>query len=246
MTTPLDAAVIAQHALVAAMIVVLPVLDRIATRDLKTSADPGVKRRYYLITLALLWFLAVVSIAAVGGYAPLARVGWSAADARWAPIMVHVGPFVRGAVIGMMIVLILPAAMVLWNAKARARAGRALESLSFFLPATPTERAWWVILSVTAGVCEEIVFRGFLLRYLHTTPWQVTLPWAIVISSAIFGLQHLYQGVNGVVQTALVGVLFCTVFLVTGSLVVPMLLHTVMDLRVLLLIPPAPETPTTN
>jgi membrane protease YdiL (CAAX protease family) len=91
-------------------------------------------------------------------------------------------------------------------------------------------------------VCEEIIFRGFLLRYLHTAPWHLTLIWAIALSSAIFGLQHLYQGIAGVLQTTVMGVLFCLIFLITGNLAVPILLHTVMDLRVLLLLPPTPTS----
>jgi uncharacterized protein len=239
MPTLSDAGVLTQHLLIVAMLVVAPVWDRVATRDLKTSTDPGVKRRYYRITAVMLWTASAVACLAVGGYLPLARVARVSGDAPWLSLD-RAAPFLRGAIIGMMLVLLLPALMAIGIPKIRERSAKAFKSLAFFLPVTPTERAWWVVVSVSAGVCEEIIFRGFLLRYLHTSPWHLSLAWAIVLSAGIFGLQHLYQGVVGVAQTTAVGAMFCVVFLVTGNLLVPMLLHTVMDLRVLLLIAPAP------
>lgn len=231
-----------QHALVVAMVVAAPVWDRRATRELKTSTDPGVKRRYYRITCAVLWISAAAACVAVGGYGPLARIVRSAGDAPWLPGQSRLAPLVTGAVVGMLFVLLLPAAIALGSAKARERSGQVFKRLAFFLPVTAGERAWWVAISITAGVCEEIIFRGFLLRYLHAGPWHLTLAAAIVIAAAIFGLQHLYQGVAGVMQTAVLGVLFSLIFLVTGTLLVPMLLHCVMDLRVLLLIEPLPKS----
>ena len=106
----------------------------------------------------------------------------------------RVAPFVLGAIVGMLFVLVLPAVLALLNPKVRDRSARAFQKLAFFLPVTPRERAWWVVVSVTAGLCEEVVFRGFLLHYLHAGPWHFPLVIAIIVAAAIFGLQHLYQG----------------------------------------------------
>lgn len=238
-----DAAVLIQHLLVIAMVVVAPVWDRMATRDLKTSADPNVKRRYYRITSIVLWTASAVACLAVGGYSALSRVGRITGDAPWLPSGGRGADLVQGAIIGMLVVLVVPAAMARWIPTIRARTTKAFKSLAFFLPTTRNERVWWAIVSVSAGVCEEIIFRGFLLRYLHTAPWHLSLAWAVAVAAAIFGLQHLYQGVAGVAQTTAMGVVFCVIFLMTGNLLVPMLLHTVIDLRVLLLLEPAPASP---
>jgi membrane protease YdiL (CAAX protease family) len=234
------AAVLTQHLLVVAIVVVAPLWDRKATRDLKTSADPHVKRRYYRITSVALWISSAVACLAVGGYTPLSRVARMSGDALWLPGGGRGADFVQGAIIGMLVVLLLPAALALWIPRFRTRAAKAFRPLAFFLPTTPNERAWWAIVSVSAGVCEEIIFRGFLLFYLHTSPWHLSLAWALVVASAIFGLQHLYQGVAGVAQTTVMGAVFGIIFLLTGNLLIPMLLHTVIDLRVLLLLEPAP------
>lgn len=50
---------------------------------------------------------------------------------------------------------------------------------------------------ITAGICEEVVYRGFLMQYFHTLPFHLSLAWAMVASSVIFGIAHLYQGVAG-------------------------------------------------
>jgi membrane protease YdiL (CAAX protease family) len=81
------------------------------------------------------------------------------------------------------------------------------------------------------------VYRGFLLRYFHTWPFHWSLAWALVVSSLIFGIGHLYQGVAGGVQTAVIGFLFGAMFVMTGGLLVPIVAHAVMDLRVLAMLP---------
>jgi membrane protease YdiL (CAAX protease family) len=54
-----------------------------------------------------------------------------------------------------------------------------------------------------------------------------------VVSSAVFGLAHAGQGVRGVLATAMVGLLLGGLFLASGSLLLPILLHTLIDLRAL-------------
>jgi uncharacterized protein len=59
-----------------------------------------------------------------------------------------------------------------------------------------------------------------------------------MLACALFGFaQHIYQGLKGIVGTAILGLLFSAVFVVTGNLLVPMILHFLIDLRILLLLP---------
>ena len=100
-----------------------------------------------------------------------------------------------------------------------------------------------MFVAITAGICEEIIFRGFLLRYLHVFPWTLNLTLALLISSVIFGFHHLYQGAGGVAGTAIVGVLFGLLFVLTGSLLLPIIFHGAIDLRLLAVLRPPAETP---
>jgi membrane protease YdiL (CAAX protease family) len=56
----------------------------------------------------------------------------------------------------------------------------------------------------------------------------------VVVAAVAFGLAHAYQGVPGVVATGLLGGVMAAVYLQTGSLLLPVLLHTLIDLRFLL------------
>ena len=60
---------------------------------------------------------------------------------------------------------------------------------------------------VTAGICEELLFRGFLTWYLAH---HVGLPVAAAAQVVIFGVAHLYQGFGGIVKTGFAGAFFAT------------------------------------
>ena len=84
------------------------------------------------------------------------------------------------------------------------------------LPATGRERVAWVLLSISAGICEESCFRGFLLTQgKRFVPWWTPL---VIVSSIAFGAGHLYQGVAGGLLIFVYGVLFCALRLWRGSL----------------------------
>jgi membrane protease YdiL (CAAX protease family) len=51
----------------------------------------------------------------------------------------------------------------------------------------------------------------------------------VLIQSILFGISHLYQGIQGIVMTAVAGALFMCLFLVTDSLILPMALHFFVD-----------------
>ena len=95
------------------------------------------------------------------------------------------------------------------------------------LPSKPVEFAPYCALAVTAGVCEEFLYRGFAmaaLTRLGAPSWSVVL-----LSSALFGLAHAYQGRGGIMGTGLLGLLFGTMRLAVGSLFPLALWHAGVD-----------------
>lgn len=94
-------------------------------------------------------------------------------------------------------------------------------------PQSDGEIRLFAVVSITAGICEEIVYRGALLAVL--VPVVGTWP-AVALSSVIFGLGHAYQGAVGIAKTAAVGLVMALLAVFTGSLFVPMVLHAVIDL----------------
>jgi len=121
------------------------------------------------------------------------------------------------------------------NPGAMAAMQRSLEASAILLPSTPTERKWYAATAITAGICEELLYRGFLMHYLPVT--FPTLDWLFVaiISGIIYGLSHAYQGFKGIFQTALTGFSFAIVYVLSGSLLPAMVFHALAELRTLML-----------
>jgi len=96
------------------------------------------------------------------------------------------------------------------------------------LPQTAVEKIPFFALAVTAGVCEEFLYRGFAIAVIA----RVGLPnWAVVlVSSILFGLAHLYQGRGGFVSTFILGLLFGAARLAYGSLIPVMAWHLAVDI----------------
>jgi membrane protease YdiL (CAAX protease family) len=96
------------------------------------------------------------------------------------------------------------------------------------LPGSTLEFAPYCVLAISAGICEEILYRGFAMSALSRAG---ILPWAVVvITSVLFGLAHSYQGKSGVVGTTLMGCLFGASRLLFESLVPVMVWHAAVDL----------------
>ena len=96
------------------------------------------------------------------------------------------------------------------------------------LPRTQTETFCFFALAVTAGLCEEFLYRGFAMAVFA----RAAMPaWLIVFtSSALFGLAHLYQGRGGFVSTMILGVLFGTARMTWQSLAPVIIWHWAVDL----------------
>ena len=94
-------------------------------------------------------------------------------------------------------------------------------------PNTTGELALFMLMSLSGGVWEELVYRGFLIWCFVPL---VGVAGAAVVSALIFGLAHFYQGARGVVTTSGVGLLFAALYLLTASLWWLMVLHAVMDI----------------
>ena len=105
---------------------------------------------------------------------------------------------------------------------------RQLQGLQPLLPHTSREMFHFGIVSVTAGICEEILYRGFLIWYLALL---IPLAPAVVVSSLLFGFAHAYQGTKGVLQTGLVGLGLGILYVLSGSLWAPMAVHALVDLN---------------
>jgi membrane protease YdiL (CAAX protease family) len=115
---------------------------------------------------------------------------------------------------------------ILRDPETLARIRRRLAHMPRMIPAGDDEMRLFYLLSITAGVCEELLFRGFLFWYAaHFMAW----PWAAVVTVLLFGIGHSYQGPTGIITTSIAGAVFMVLYLSSGSLYLSMLVHALMD-----------------
>ncbi len=94
-------------------------------------------------------------------------------------------------------------------------------------PQSSIELLPYFALAVTAGICEEFLYRGFVMAALtHSgVPHWTVIP----ISSILFGLAHIYQGRGGFVSTLIIGALFGMARIAYDSLAPVMVWHVAID-----------------
>jgi hypothetical protein len=181
----------------------------------------GGRLRYYPFEIGPLWALAACVIAL-----------WVATRRPWgalllgasAPWRLALGWALAGAFVWL---TLSQRRQLLARPERLARLVNALGGVRPMLPRTRGERSGFAVLSITAGICEELLFRGFVLWY--ATVWTGPVG-GFLISSTLFGIMHVYLGVEQVPRTAIGGVYFYVVAMTAGSLVPAMVCHAVTDL----------------
>ena len=205
--------------------VVSPLLDYVffwpAFRR-RSQADPA-RARQWLCTWAILgaWPVVVVGAAV-----------WLANDRSWAAFGFSVpGGWRSWASTALFLLLaayyVYAVATLARSSDARASLRQQIGELDAVLPHTRTEMYWFSGVSLTAGFCEEFLFRGYFIWVL--APW---LGWwgAAALSVLIFAIGHAYQGWNGAIRTGVVGASFTLVVAIFDSLWPAIALHALIDL----------------
>ena len=101
-------------------------------------------------------------------------------------------------------------------------------TVGFLAPHNGTELLAWMAVCLTAGFCEEVIFRGFFQRQfsaLLRTPWA-----GVVLQGVLFGASHGYQGTRHMAQLAVFGILFGILALWRRSLRPGMIAHAWQDI----------------
>jgi membrane protease YdiL (CAAX protease family) len=107
-----------------------------------------------------------------------------------------------------------------------------LDETTPFLPKSLKELPAYIVMCISAGVFEEIIYRGFMVTYfLPEYNFSDGLPILAVTAPAfLFSLAHYYQGWQAVLKIFLLSMLLGIIFLSSGSIWVVMLIHFLIDL----------------
>lgn len=219
MLTPAD------HVLVLFIVVGLPLRALFGIRALRAAparSVPDLRRRLWWRAIATQWLLTVVVL-----------WHWAMTFRSLASLGLVLRPTtgLAGVLVGLTTIVILVSRQrraLVSDESLRARVRDRLAPVERLMPHAPHEFPLFAGLACTAGLCEEFLFRGYLLWYaVHFMPFT----FACVAQALVFGACHAYQGPRGVLLTTLAGAFLTGVLLVAGSIWPAMLIHALMDLH---------------
>jgi uncharacterized protein len=201
------------RALTAFMVGVVPAVSVLQAQATAQLESLPARMKLYLSTMVALWGLAFAAATA-------------ASESGFNPRLMGV-------------VEIPLAPLLLWTGIALAGAGALVIGFKAFgmtetpvlhhlIPETRAEKAVYVGVSFTAGICEELVFRGFLIAALNVATGSIAL--AVLLSAAVFGIAHAHQDKIGALRAALLALALTAPLLATGSLYPGIAAHAIVDL----------------
>lgn|SRR5487761_27750 len=183
---------------------------------------PGARARSYRNLIVAEW---IVTLYVLGLWAAKGRP-WSA---LWLGPVSHLrlglGLLFAAVIISLHF---LQTRKILTQPKVIAKVREKIAYLEPLIPDTSGERrAFWLV-SITAGICEEILFRGFVMRFIAAWTGLIL---AVILSSVLFGFGHIYLGLGHVPRTAVIGLALAIIVLASNSLWPAIIIHAAIDLN---------------
>jgi len=171
----------------------------------------------YVTALAYQWLLALLT------YAVLLMDGEGPGDVGFLPIPPGVG------VASALAILVLGTVVIAGSEGLKGHLGEAPSTLrAKLIPRTGSEILLFALLCLSAGICEEFVFRGYLVSRLSRLSGSVQA--AALVSAVLFGFGHAAYGWSGIIRAALVGWILTLPLFLAGSLFPSVVAHAAIDL----------------
>ncbi len=215
------------HLIAAILMIVAPMytLLRRRTRSIEGMVfDASQKRTLYLANSLFQWgIVAIVVVAWVLQGHPITAMGLQLPNLELWPWVIAVTLLFWGA--------------YAWNTWRQIGTPEALEetraqwrSKTPFMPANKKEYCWFILMAFTAGICEEILFRGFLMTYLQALSYGSPKFQSMVVSAAVFAVLHVYQGRVAAMKIFVFSLVFGALYILTNSILLSILVHVLVDL----------------
>jgi membrane protease YdiL (CAAX protease family) len=205
-------------------------------RHISLSAVRNHKLTYYSQCLLELWVPAVILLVLI----LTGTVDFSATGLRWFKLANAAAPLWLSITILALSILAIaylildilryrtnPAYRNLVNSKIQQAEQPAF--VEHMQPKTRTEKRLFLAVSLSAGVLEEVLYRGFLITTLSSGSLALNIWIAVIIAAVLFGMGHLYQGLSGMLKTSIIGLIMGIIFAATGSIITCIILHIIID-----------------
>jgi len=216
---------LADHLLVLTILIGLPVRAFFSMRALRSAAPEqlvALRRRIWTNAIISQWVLAglVLALTLVLGRAPASLGLVPRATAGLLGVLLGLATMVS--------LVVRQRGSIATDESVRDRIQERLAPVVRLMPGSRAEFPLFAVLACTAGLCEELLFRGYLLWYGSQF---VPVLWAGLIQAVLFGVAHFYQGRRGIVLTGFAGIFLTAITFVTGSIWAAVLIHALMDLN---------------
>ncbi|MBY0123057.1 CPBP family intramembrane glutamic endopeptidase [Bacillus sp. S/N-304-OC-R1] len=209
------------------LIGIYPFWDKKYTKRLEETLDEKDRIAYFKYVIYSEWavtFIILIAVYLSGTAFAQIGLGLPGEDAS------QFSGMIVGFIIGILVMIFVLMRLPFYRKYQEAQTS----SVSYLVPTGKIDKRLAILVALTAGICEEIIYRGFLLHLLALPPFQLEGNLILIVGAAIFGIAHYYQGWKGVLLTGLVGFALSKVYLQTGSLVFPIIMHALIDLRFML------------
>jgi len=103
-----------------------------------------------------------------------------------------------------------------------------MKHIYHYLPKNRNELNWFMILSISAGICEEIIFRLFLYEFLNE---HIGLWGAFILANVAFALTHIGSGKQNLISSFVLGLVFSAIYYFTENIWLAVLLHIAIDVN---------------
>lgn len=211
-----------------------PVFGRLMFKGFlrRLASDPGEKLRYYRKALICSWLPAgIIALLVFTGNVGVEDLGiaWIRISGDRLGVWPAYGVLLLYGIFVLLYLYQIIMARISEPYRARLASVKVPEEAGKMLPGTEMEKRYWFFISTTAGLVEELIYRGFLLFLLGRLFPGIPFLVCILVSAVLFGLAHSYQGPAGVLKTGIAGLFFMLVYVSTGSLLPGILLHFLMD-----------------
>lgn len=217
---------LADHALAALLLLAVPSYGWLDYKRLQRRLAVGqsaARMREYRATIALQWILTALTCAAWFAQGRSAASLGLTLSERGAWLL---GLGVTAAGLAFLIYQWIAIGRLDEDGRARLRAQ--IAGARDLLPTNDLEHRWFRGLALTAGTCEELIYRGFLIAY--AAHWLGPTGGMLAAAGA-FGLGHFYQGRSGALKATVIGIAAGALYQQTASLLWPMILHVAVDLQ---------------
>ncbi|MGB7526995.1 CPBP family intramembrane glutamic endopeptidase [Sphingobacterium cellulitidis] len=95
-----------------------------------------------------------------------------------------------------------------------------------YLPTSRQELSWFIMVAISAGFCEEVLFRMFVYEFAIQ---YIGVSGSLLFTNVIFAITHIDTGMKNLVGVFILGLVFSLIFYFTQNIWIVVALHISID-----------------